>query len=68
MGGGIVHVWGNTGTGSSVLDCVFRGNAAIPYGIVALNPQGLKVERSVPVHGVIEPFDQMVKNIKSKPS
>jgi hypothetical protein len=46
MGGGIVHVWGNTGTNSSVLDCVFRGNAAIPYGIVALNPQGLKVERS----------------------
>jgi len=28
----------------------------------------LKVERSVPIHGVIEPFDQMVKNIKSKPS
>jgi len=46
MGGGIVHVWGNTGTNSSVLDCVFRGNAAIPYGIVAMNPQGLRVERS----------------------
>ena len=29
--------------------------------------RGLRVERSVPVHGVIEPFDQMVKNIKSKP-
>ena len=29
-----------------MLDCVFRGNAAIPYGIVALNPSGLKVERS----------------------
>jgi hypothetical protein len=29
--------------------------------------RGLKVERSVPVHGVIEPFAQMVKNIKSKP-
>ena len=30
--------------------------------------RGLKVERSVPVHGVIESFEQMVKNIKSKPS
>ena len=29
--------------------------------------RGLKVDRSVPVHGVIEPFAQMVKNIKSKP-
>ena len=46
MGGGIVHVWGPSGANSSVLDCVFRGNAAIPYGIVALNPSGLKVERS----------------------
>lgn len=33
-----------------------------------LERRGLKVERSVPVHGVIEPFAQMVKNIKSKPS
>ena len=30
--------------------------------------RGLKVDRSVPVHGVIEPFNQMVANIKSKPS
>ena len=30
--------------------------------------RGLKVDRDVPVHGVIEPFAQMVKNIKSKPS
>ena len=30
--------------------------------------RGLKPAKSVPVHGVIEPFDQMVKNIKSKPS
>ncbi len=29
--------------------------------------RGLKVDRSVPVHGVIEPFEQMVKNIRSKP-
>ncbi len=27
----------------------------------------LKVDRDVPVHGVIEPFDQMVKTIKEKP-
>ena len=33
-----------------------------------LERRGLKVDRSVPVHGVIEPFAQMVKNIKSKPS
>jgi len=29
--------------------------------------RGLKIERSVPIHGVIEPFEQMVKTIKSKP-
>ena len=32
-----------------------------------LERRGLKIERSVPVHGVIEPFAQMVKTIKSKP-
>ena len=32
-----------------------------------LERRGLKIERSVPVHGVIEPFAQMVKNIRSKP-
>ena len=32
-----------------------------------LERRRLKVERSVPVHGIIEPFEQMVKNIKSKP-
>jgi hypothetical protein len=29
--------------------------------------RGLKIERSVPIHGVIESFEQMVKTIKSKP-
>jgi hypothetical protein len=33
-----------------------------------LAKRGLKPEKSVPVHGVIEPFTQMVANIKSKPS
>jgi glyoxylase-like metal-dependent hydrolase (beta-lactamase superfamily II) len=33
-----------------------------------LQQRGLKVDRSVPVHGVIEPFSEMVRNIKSKPS
>jgi len=33
-----------------------------------LERRGLQIERSVPVHGVIEPFAQMVKTIKSKPS
>ena len=28
----------------------------------------LKIERDVPVHGVIEPFDVMVKTIKAKPT
>jgi hypothetical protein len=28
----------------------------------------LKIDHDVPVHGVIEPFDQMVKTIKSRPS
>ena len=32
-----------------------------------LDRRGLKIERSVPVHGVIEPFEQMVRTIKSKP-
>ena len=32
-----------------------------------LERRGLKIERSVPIHGVIEPFEQMVKTIKSKP-
>ncbi len=32
-----------------------------------LERRGLKIERSVPVHGVIEPFAQMVANIKSRP-
>ena len=36
--------------------------------LLNLERRGLKVERSVPVHGVIEPFPEMVKNIKSKPS
>jgi hypothetical protein len=28
----------------------------------------LKIDRDVPVHGVIEPFDQMVKTIKARPT
>jgi len=33
-----------------------------------LAKRGLNPEKSVPVHGVVEPFDQMVRNIRSKPS
>jgi hypothetical protein len=33
-----------------------------------LERRKLKVERSVPIHGVIEPFSEMVKNIRAKPS
>jgi len=32
-----------------------------------LRRRGLKVDRDVPVHGVVEPFERMVKNIKAKP-
>jgi len=30
--------------------------------------RGLKVDKDVPVHGAIEPFEQMVRTIKAKPS
>ena len=33
-----------------------------------LERRKLKVARDVPVHGVIEPFDQMVKTIKARPA
>lgn len=46
FGGGIVHIWGPGGANARILDCVFRGNRAIPYGILALNPSGLVLERS----------------------
>ena len=46
FGGGVIHVWGNGGTNTSVLDCVFRGHSVIPVGLLAYNPQGLDVERS----------------------
>jgi hypothetical protein len=46
LGGGIVHVWGPGGANAQILDCVFRGNWTIPYGLFALNPSGLVVKRS----------------------
>jgi len=46
LGGGIVHVWGPGGANARILDCVFRGNKTIPYGVLALNPSGLVLERS----------------------
>lgn len=46
LGGGIIHVWGPGGANAQILDCVFRGNRTIPYGVVALNPSGLVLERS----------------------
>jgi hypothetical protein len=42
-----------------------------PWGANALaniERRKLKVDKDVPVHGVIEPFGQMVKTIKAKPS
>ncbi len=46
LGGGIVHVWGPGGANAQILDCVFRGNWAIPYGLLVPNPAGLVVRRS----------------------
>ncbi len=46
LGGGIVHVWGPGGANAQILDCVFRGNWAIPYGLLGLNRSGLVVKRS----------------------
>lgn len=43
--GSIVHVWGPGGVNAQILDCVFRGNRAVPYGIGAPNPQGLVAKR-----------------------
>ncbi len=46
FGGGIVHVWGNAGASAQVLDCTFRGNWSVPFGLLAFNTSGLRVERS----------------------
>ncbi|MFN8223540.1 MAG: hypothetical protein U0R50_09910 [Gaiellales bacterium] len=46
LGGGIVHVWGPGGTNAKILDCVFKGNNVIPYGVLALNPDGLTLQRA----------------------
>jgi uncharacterized membrane protein YgcG len=45
LGGGALHIWGLGGANTQVLDCVFRGNWAVPVGILAYNPLGLHVER-----------------------
>ena len=45
LGGGIVHIWGAGGAQIKVLDCVFRGNKAIGYGILGYNPDGLVAQR-----------------------
>lgn len=43
--GALVHVWGPAGAGARVLDCVFRGNGAIAFGLLVYNPSGLVAER-----------------------
>lgn len=43
--GSIVHVWGPGGVNAQILDCVFRGNRAVPYGIGAPNPSGMVAKR-----------------------
>jgi hypothetical protein len=43
--GAIVHIWGPKGAQSKVLDCVFRGNKAINFGLYVRNPSGLVAQR-----------------------
>jgi hypothetical protein len=43
--GGEVHVWGPAGAGTKVLDCVFRGNKAIAFGLYVRNSEGLVAQR-----------------------
>jgi hypothetical protein len=45
LGGGIIHIWGQGGANSRVLDTTFRGNKAIPVGLLAYSPQGLVAQR-----------------------
>ena len=45
LGGGIIQIWGPGGANSQILDSVFRGNKAIPVGLLAYNPTGLVVQR-----------------------
>jgi hypothetical protein len=43
--GALVHVWGPGGASARVVDCVFRGNGAIAFGLLVYNPAGLVAER-----------------------
>jgi hypothetical protein len=45
LGGGIVHIWGAGGANTQILDCTFRGNRAIPYGLLVYNPSGVVARR-----------------------
>jgi hypothetical protein len=45
LGGGVVHVWGAAGAGTQILDCVLRGHATVPVGILVYNAAGLRVQR-----------------------
>jgi hypothetical protein len=45
LGGGIVHVWGPGAANSKILDCTFRGNRAIPYGLLVYAPSGVEARR-----------------------
>jgi hypothetical protein len=42
---GIVHVWGQAGTGTQVLDCVLRGHGVISFGLFVLNPEAFVAQR-----------------------
>jgi len=43
----ILQNWGPGGVNMRVLDCVFRGNRVIKYGLLSVNPKGLDVERAI---------------------
>ncbi len=45
LGGAALHIWGPGGAATRVLDCVFRGNRAIDYGVLDYSPNGLIAQR-----------------------
>ncbi len=48
--GGEIETWGPAGTNTHVLDCTFEGNAVVPIGLNAYNPDGLVAQRLVFSH------------------
>jgi hypothetical protein len=43
--GGELNIWGSAGENTRVLDSTFEGNAKVPVGLLAVNPDGLVAQR-----------------------